>query len=132
MTVKQLSFDALLTPRLQTPPRRAVLHSVRARIARDHAISRADKHADEAWKEAALNAVIACAIEHAHFTTDAVIELLAGMDVHTHEPRALGPIMRSAARSGYITATDRFENSASVSRHRAPKRIWKSNLYKSA
>lgn len=132
MTVKQLSFEALLTPRLQTPPRRSVLHPVRARVARDNAIARADKHADEAWKAAALEAVKRVAETNARFNTDKVIDLLAGENVSTHEPRALGPIMQRARRMGWITATAEYVKSAAVSRHCAAKMVWKSNLYRNA
>lgn len=126
----QLSFFTVPTIPVQTLDPRAVLNSVRAAAKRDDAIERVDKHADKGWKELALETVKTVAQANARFTTDKVVELLAQAPLKTHEPRALGAVMRSAARQGWIVATDGFEKSAAVSRHRAHKMVWESKLYR--
>jgi hypothetical protein len=92
---------------------------------RDAAILRADEHADRDWKQAAYDAVSDLALFCEHFTTDDVHERL-GDDVRTHEKRAMGAIMRRAARDGLIEATDRYVESARPEAHRNPKRVWRS------
>lgn len=127
----QLSFDSIPIQTAPAPVRRAVLNVERATAKRQDAITRVETHADAEWKRVALDIVKSVAELFPSFTTDKVVERLAETKAYTHEPRALGPIMQRAAKAGYITATDRFENSAAVSRHKAPKRIWQSQLYRS-
>jgi hypothetical protein len=43
-----------------------------------------------------------------------------------HEPRALGALMREAARNGLIEATDRVRPSERPQCHMNPKRVWRS------
>lgn len=128
--VVQLSFLSVPTVPVQALDPRAVLNPVRAATKRDNAIERVDKHADSDWKVLALETVKAVAQRFAEFSTDLVLAELANSPIRTHELRALGPVMLSARRAGYIEPTDRFENSNSVTRHKAPKRIWKSQLYR--
>jgi hypothetical protein len=94
-------------------------------ILRDDGIRRADEHADRDWKRAAYEAVSNLALFREHFTTDDVHELL-GDAVSTHEKRAMGAIMRRAARDGLIEATDRYVASDRPEAHRNPKRVWRS------
>lgn len=49
-------------------------------------------------------------------------------DARTHEPRALGALMREAARAGDIEATDAWALSERVACHRRPLRVWRSLL----
>lgn len=90
----------------------------------DDGIRRADEHADRDWKQEAYEAVADLALFCDHFTTDDVHERLAGAT--THEPRAMGAIMRRAARDGLIEATDRYVASDRAVAHRNPKRVWRS------
>lgn len=92
------------------------------------AIERAEINADSTWRDVALDAVRRTAGQHHEFTTDAVLTVLESAPASTHELRALGPVMIQAQKCGWIEPTDRFENSRSVSRHKAPKRIWRSLL----
>lgn len=109
----QMSFDALL-----------------AEQARDAAIERVDAHADPDWRDVAYRCVVNAARRLETLTTDDVIaELTHYPAITTHEPRALGPVMMRAARDNIIAATDRFIKSEAVSRHRAPKQVWRSLIY---
>lgn len=98
-----------------------------AQAARDAAIAQADEHADAKWKEVAWEAVIACAAVACEFTTDSVWKYLSlyHPNVHTHEPRALGAVMKRAQKAGWIEPTDRFVNSSRKSCHSAPIRVWR-------
>ena len=67
-------------------------------------------------------------IEHlarvrAEFTTDDVWPLLT---TSTHEPRALGAVMRKAAKAGGIKRTDRVRKSSRVACHQRPIAVWES------
>lgn len=112
-------------------PLQYTLDSVLADLARADALQRVDEHADPDWRDLAYRCVLAVARRLEHFTTDEVIdELSKHPDVTTHEPRALGPVMMRAARENIIAATDRFVKSNAVSRHRAPKQVWRSLVYR--
>lgn len=91
---------------------------------RDEGIRRADEHAAQDWKDAAYEAVSDLALFCDYFTTDDVHERLG--DVTTQELRAMGAIMKRAARDGLIAATDRYVASDRAVAHRNPKRVWRS------
>lgn len=87
---------------------------------KDEAIDRADNHADESWKHAALASVRWCAHMHPDFTTDEVwhrLEKHYGLEA-THEPSAIGPVFLRAARAGVIRKTGELRPSTNKSRHR--------------
>lgn len=93
---------------------------------REEAIARAGAAADSDWKVLARKAIEQLARARETFTTDDVWKLLPADVAETHEPRALGAIMRAAARDGIIEATDEWTLSEQVSCHRRPKRVWRS------
>ncbi len=99
-----------------------------AKAATDEAIERVEEHADPEWKAHALDAIESCARSFPTFTTDAVWALLDG-GPETHEPRALGAVMREAARRGWVESTDRTEQTARVHAHQRPARVWHSLIY---
>lgn len=109
----QLNFDAYLADK-----------------AKREAMTRVEQHADTDWKTYALETVKRVAQQFAEFTTDAVLEQMQNAPVWTHELRALGPVMMSAQRAGYITRTDKTTPTKRVSRHHTEIRVWKSNLHK--
>ncbi len=98
-------------------------------LARDAAIDRVEAAAREDWKEVALMVVEVVARDRELFTTDHVWAVMPG-DVSTPEPRAMGAIMRRAAREGYVTATDRHVLSNRPLCHRRPVRVWRSLIYR--
>lgn len=109
-------------------PTQLTLDDALAARERDAAMVRVDCAADTTWRDVALEAVRRVAMARREFTTDAVLERLERETAYTHEMRALGPVMSRAQKAGWIEPTQRFENSAAVSRHKAPKRVWRSRL----
>lgn len=102
----------------------------KAARARDEAIERVDEHADQDWKVEARQAVLHAAAHRAEFTTDYVWWLLDQREVlPPHEPRALGAIMRKAAREGLIQRSDRVVESVRPANHRRPIAVWRSLIY---
>lgn len=97
------------------------------------AITRAGRHADPDWMRAALAAVHWCATRYTDFTTDAVWERLLLQNVAPpREERALGAVMRHAARRHWIVATDRYVKSARRACHARDLRVWHSRIYQEA
>jgi hypothetical protein len=96
-----------------------------AAAARDTAIARVDEHADHDWKTQALAAVRRTAEQLPEFIVDEV--WATGRLESTREDRALGPIMRAAAREGWMVRTDRTR--PSVRSHLSPKPVWRSLIH---
>lgn len=94
--------------------------------AADEAIARAGSNADPLWKQAAFDAVCHIALHRrVQFTTDEVWELLDEQGIRaTHEPRALGAVIRMASKSGIIRATGQYVKSKRVECHGRPIMIW--------
>jgi len=97
-----------------------------AEAARDEAIDRVEANAHHDWLVQARQAVLWLAHNRDEFTTDDVWGLLSNTGVGTHEPRALGAVMRWAARSGVVVKTDRVVNSCRVECHARPVAVWRS------
>jgi hypothetical protein len=95
---------------------------------RDKALARVESHADDEWKKIALTVIRDIAIDQLELTTDDVWLALAERDCATHEPRALGAVMRRAAAVGIIERTDVTRRSVRSTRHRGDVRVWKSLL----
>ena len=117
-----------MNAQFQIPALQITLDAHLAQVERERALLQVEQNAAPDWKTVALACVKRVAAGQREFTTDDVLELLRAETVATHEMRALGPVMRRAADLGYIVATDRFITSASVSRHRAPTRVWSSQI----
>lgn len=94
----------------------------------DDAIDRADRHADDEWKEIALATVFDLARRLNRFTAEDVTFRMADThpDVTTHEPRALGAVMRRAASKRWIIATQDYTMTRRDTRNAAPVRVWAS------
>jgi len=92
--------------------------------ARDRALHLVEAHVDEEWLNEALEAVYRTAERLPYLISDDVWHSnLSG----TTELRALGPVMRRAARLGWISKTDRLAPSARS--HGSGKPIWRSHLF---
>lgn len=105
-----------------------LLAALAALAARDESMARVEQHADDVWKREALAAVVRVARERGRFTTDDVWQALDGVEAGTHEPRAMGAVMRQAARQGWVRATDGYVRSSRVACHARPLRVWESAL----
>ncbi|MFD3464838.1 hypothetical protein ACFWWM_00425 [Streptomyces sp. NPDC058682] len=88
---------------------------------RDAAIAQVDANADNAWKSYALGFIAELSAAMDEFTTDDLWD--AGL-IKPREPRALGPVMRRAAKRGLIATTGEFK--ASRYRNCAPLPVWAS------
>jgi len=97
--------------------------------ARDDALERVEKNANEEWKARAYKVVRRLAYTQLFITTDDVWALLAGYEERTHEPRAMGAVMRRASRDLLIAPTDSIVNSSSVVNHKRALRVWRSLVY---
>jgi len=91
----------------------------------DEAIGRADTNADLLWGAVFYDSIIEVAATHRLFTsTDVRNHMLRfGGGATTHEPRAIGALMRRAHREGIIEPTDQYRNQGS---HGRPQRVWRS------
>lgn len=114
-----LDFDA---PPAAPPPRRVE----RRRETAGQAADRAGRNADPAWLSAALRAVASVARTHGTFTTDDVWQALANAGVDTPDNRAMGAVMRRAAKDGICTTVNPPQYRPSVRQecHGRPVRIW--------
>ncbi len=91
-----------------------------AREARDEAMGRVERNADEEWAKQAKRALAECIQTHDFFTTDDITGC-----PEPREPRAWGPILRAAAVAGYIENTGTTRQSAQVACHARPKTVWR-------
>ena len=97
-----------------------------AEVARERAIEQVECNAQLTWLDAAYAAVRSVSAEHETFTTDDVWKEMPA-DIREHaEPRAMGAVMRSAAKDGLCAATESWEASSRVACHRRPLRVWRS------
>lgn len=90
----------------------------------NEAIDRVDRNADEEWKREAYEMVCVACSRYTEFTTDTIWSMLARTSLTTHEPRAMGAIMRKAQRDGLIKATGQYTTSTRPECHKRPVMIW--------
>lgn len=102
------------------------LFEVTPEAATTAAINQAEDNADADWYAEALWAVLWLAKRKDYFTTDDVWEAMANIEATTHEPRAIGAVMRQASRDGQCTPTDYYNKSTRRACHSRPLRVWKS------
>lgn len=88
-------------------------------------IDKVEDHADDEWKALARQAVLTVAKQRHEFCTD---DIWRELGVKPAEPRAMGAVMRHAARSGLCEKTNRVTDSAIPSCHRRPVAVWRSLL----
>lgn len=92
---------------------------------RDEALHRALRNANDPWKSAAVAAIVRCSTIADTFTTDEVWAELHRSGYSTHEPRALGAVMKMVASDGLIEATPNWRQSIRPECHARPVRIWR-------
>lgn len=95
--------------------------------AREEAINRVDAHADPEWKDVAYLTAVRVARQKRFFVSEDVWDALSG-DVRTHEPRAMGAVMRRLRKERIVEPTDQFVTSTSPLGHGRPSRVWRSLL----
>ena len=90
------------------------------------AIARAGRNAHQDWFLTAERAVRIIAREKQTLTSDDVWEWMRDMNVEVREPRAMGAVMKNAARDAVILPINQWECSRRPVAHRRPVRLWKS------
>lgn len=93
---------------------------------RDNAIQQVERNADPDWKEMAYITGYSVARRNSEFLSEDVWQALLDQGVHTHEPRAMGAVMRRLHADKVIEPTDRFVKSPSPLGHGRPSRVWRS------
>lgn len=100
-----------------------------AQLALDDALERARDHADAQWMLDAQEAVLVVAKRDDLFTTDEVWEWLEMFSTHTtHDPRAMGAVMRWAVQARICQPTQTYRNSTRPACHKRPVRVWEPTL----
>lgn len=88
-------------------------------------VETAGRNADPEWVTTAHRVIQELADRGEHFTADDVWELLDARQVTpTHEPRALGAVLRAAKSSGLIRPTAAYLPSRRPECHGRPVRVW--------
>jgi hypothetical protein len=95
-------------------------------------MDRAEEHANSHWWQCMLESAQAVAERKPFFTTDDVVALrrVRHPNATTHEARAIGPLMRQAAKLGYCEQTQDWVESTQPQCHRRPMRVWYSLIYR--
>lgn len=94
-----------------------------AGAARDEALARVEEHADPDWKDTARRIILAISAG-GEFDTDHVWKGLAAAGVTTHEPRALGAVMRRLATEGEIRKAGTYRPSTRAECKARPIAVW--------
>lgn len=89
------------------------------------ALERVERHADHEWKRAAAGVIHRYARGGLTFTSDDIMFELERMPVTTHDPRALGPVMKQAKRCGLIVQVGWQK---SVRRHGSPIALYQGGV----
>ena len=98
--------------------------------AKKNGMSRAEAHADPQWKLDMIEAIRTVASRHKFLTSDEVWQELSNSYVSsTHDPRAMGSIMKKAASLGLIVQTEQYLPSKRVVAHARPIRVWRSLVH---
>lgn len=96
--------------------------------AADEAIERAGRNAYVEWNRAVVGAVMRIAeAGWTTFTTDDVWATIPP-SIRTHEPRALGSVMRKLQEAGIIEATGEWRPTARPEAHGRPIRVWRCRI----
>ena len=92
----------------------------------EEAIERVGLNADQQWAKEAYKVVILLSLNRMDFTTDHVWEWMNELHpaLTTHEPRAMGAVMRKASSDRLCVPTERYSKSLRPECHRRPIRIW--------
>jgi hypothetical protein len=98
-------------------------------LALEDALIRVANGANPKWVAAAIDALAHVASRLPEVTADDVWDELAGKDVDTPNGKAMGNIMRNAARAGLITRTDRTVKTRRPTRNRGDVRVWRSRTF---
>ena len=99
----------------------------KGQAARDAAMDESSGGANEAWKEATLDAIHRTAKRRDTLIVDDIWAHFHSSET-TKDLRAVGPLMRVAQREGWIVPTSEFRPSYVPSHHATPRRVWVSKI----
>jgi hypothetical protein len=88
------------------------------------AIDQVEQHANPDWLSKARDIVFLLASSGRPLTTDDVWDELAKVSTATHEPRALGSVIRNASRLGVIRLTGNYVKTRRREAHSRPIPEW--------
>lgn len=91
----------------------------------DQAVYAAGSFADQDWLREARAVVALLCKRGQDFTTDDVWNLLEHSGLKTHEPRALGAIIRELVKGRKIESTGTYKKSLRKECHRRPLAVWR-------
>lgn len=91
-------------------------------------MGRAAENAHEDWVAAAEAGVFQAARQLPAVTSDDVFDRIPD-GITTHEHRAMGPVMLTAARSGWLIKTGEMVPCRRPERHLGDVRVWRSLLF---
>ena len=104
-----------------------------AKAAKAEGMATVEEHANDAWKELMLEMVRQTAMDQPFFTSDDPIDrydAITDPKPRTHELRAMGPVMNTAAKLGYCQKAPVIgQPSRRRSLHASPRTVWKSLIY---
>lgn len=94
------------------------------------AIDTVEDNAHEQWLDVAYAVLYELALTRDYFTSEDVTDFMRARypDVTTHEPRAMGAVMRRGKRDGIVASTDRSVWSRSPNSNAYLSRVWRSEL----
>jgi hypothetical protein len=95
---------------------------------RDDGMRRANEHASDAFKLAAMSAIVTVARQTPLFIMDEVWKAMGTDAPKTHDNRVLGPLMRQAQRDGLCEPIDQWRQTAIRTHHASHKRVWRSKV----
>ena len=95
-------------------------------------MERAKRSADPHWWQCMMEAAKAVAERKPFLFTDDIVAFCQEHhpNASTHEYRAIGPLMTTAAKLGYFQRTQDWVESTQKQCHRRPMRVWYSLIYK--
>lgn len=132
-TLHALCTDKRCACRCHNPDQEVLFEDVRNTepdgvALRDEALERVEANANEQWMHTAWQVLCRVARMDDEFTSDAVWDILNAEhpEVHTHEPRAMGALMKRGQRAGLMEPTDKFVRTPRPQAHKAPVMVWKS------
>lgn len=97
--------------------------------ARDNSIDCVDRNANIEWKIKAYMTGMRIAEREEFFVSEDIWQALLDEGVHTHEPRAMGAVMRRLQREKVIAPTGKYITSASPLGHGRPSLVWQSLIW---
>jgi hypothetical protein len=113
----------------------AAAREAASKAAKKEAMDRVEANADPAWQRLLLKLVYLTCESRRRFTADQpalLYERMPEPKPTTHEKRAMGSVMRRAAKLGWCRLVEDVAGKPSVRRklHHSPKAIWESLIYR--